>query len=131
VLAIAELDQLARARLEDSRVLLGAGRSDGATYLCGYAVEIALKARICRTLDWAGFPVTRREFESFASFKTHSLDVLLHLSGQENRIKQQHFTDWNTVVVWNPESRYHAIGSVTANHAMAMINAADALLQVL
>jgi HEPN domain-containing protein len=131
MLLIAELDQLAQARLQDSKVLLVAGRYDGATYLCGYAVEIALKARICRTLDWRGFPASRKEFEGYASFRTHSLDVLLRLSGQENRVKQQHFLDWNVVAVWDPESRYHIIGSVPDSDAGSMITAADALLKVL
>lgn len=47
-----ELRRLAYARLADSRALYAAGRYDAALYLCGYAVELALKARICRTLRW-------------------------------------------------------------------------------
>jgi len=35
--------------------------SDGATYLCGYAVEVALKFRICLTLNWPEFPSTGGE----------------------------------------------------------------------
>jgi hypothetical protein len=45
VIPVAELDKLAKARLDDARALLAANRFDGATYLCGYAVELALKAR--------------------------------------------------------------------------------------
>lgn len=45
----ADLKATARARLRDAQVLLRGKRLDGAVYLCGYAVEIALKARICRT----------------------------------------------------------------------------------
>ena len=48
MILVAELDGLAAARLEDAKVLLASGRYDGAVYMCGYAVEIALKARICR-----------------------------------------------------------------------------------
>ncbi|MCB0065385.1 MAG: HEPN domain-containing protein [Caldilineaceae bacterium] len=70
-----------KARLEDAEVLLAANRYDGAMYLCGYAVELALKARICRTLKWAGYPSTRKEFEGYQSLRTHDLKVLLHLSG--------------------------------------------------
>lgn len=47
------LTRLARARLADARALLQAKRYDGAVYLGGYVVEMALKARICRTLQWA------------------------------------------------------------------------------
>jgi HEPN domain-containing protein len=60
VIRVDELDSIARARIEDAKALLAAGRFDGATYLCGYAVEVALKARICRALGWAEFPRHRR-----------------------------------------------------------------------
>ena len=64
MISVAELDNIARARIEDARALLTAGRFDGATYLCGYAVEVALKARICRTLNWTEFPNTGSEFQA-------------------------------------------------------------------
>jgi len=67
-------------------------RIDGAGYVCGYAVEIALKARICRTLNWPAFPEKRNEFENLGSFRTHKLDVLRALSGQEQRIKTEHLS---------------------------------------
>jgi hypothetical protein len=57
-------------------------------YLCGYAIELSLKARICRTLKWVGYPDTAREFENYKSFKTHDVDVLLRLSGIEDRINR-------------------------------------------
>ena len=44
MISVAELDIIDRARIEDAEALLTAGRFDGATYLCGYAVEVALKA---------------------------------------------------------------------------------------
>lgn len=57
-----ELRTLARARLKDADVLFAATRYDAATYLCGYAIELALKARICQTLRWTHFPETNKEF---------------------------------------------------------------------
>lgn len=80
MITLKDLRLIARARLQDSEVLFKAGRYDGAAYLAGYAVEIALKTRICKTLKWLGFPETAKEFENYASLKTHKLDVLLHLS---------------------------------------------------
>src|SRR5437667_174196 len=85
MLSTADLTSIARARLKDAKALLSKKRYDGAAYLCGYAVEIALKARIVRTLKWSGFPETRTEFEGLASFRCHDLDILLHLSGWEER----------------------------------------------
>jgi len=131
MIPVAELDRIAQARLEDAKALLAAGRHDGATYLCGYAIEVALKARICRTLNWLEFPSSVGEFHAYRSFQTHELEVLLHLSGQEAKIKQQHFTDWNTLAVWRPESRYHIVGTAQRGDAEAMIGAAEKLLKVL
>jgi HEPN domain-containing protein len=131
VISITNLEAIARARLEDARALLAAGRYDGAVYVCGYAVEVALKAKICRILNWQEFPQTSGEFQAYRSFQTHELDVLLRLSGQEPKIKQQHFGLWNVVAVWRPESRYNAIGSVGRTDAEEMINSADQLLEVL
>src|SRR5262245_7371103 len=131
MIAVGELDTIATARLDDARALLEAGRFDGATYLCGYAIEVALKARICRTLNWPEFPRTGGEFQAYKSFQTHELDVLLRLSGQEARIKQDHFALWNVVAVWKAESRYNIIGTAGQADAAAMISAAKQLLEVL
>lgn len=99
MLAIRDLQRIARARLRDAEVLTRARRFDGSVYVCGYAVEIALKARICRTLRWAGFPGSNMEFQGYASFRTHDLDVLLHLSGREAIIKTRHLTAWSVVAM--------------------------------
>lgn len=104
MLAKAELRKIAQARLRDAEILFSAKRYDGAVYLCGYAVEITLKERICKTLRWDGFPSTGREFQNFQSFKTHSLDVLLSLSGVEGNIKTNFLTEWSAVTDWDPES---------------------------
>jgi hypothetical protein len=127
----AGLKEIARARLAEARVLVRNRRYDGAVYLCGYAVEIGLKARICRTLKWTGFPTTAREFRDYKSFQTHDLEVLLHLSGIEDRIKSRFLLEWNTVIVWNPEMRYKTIGSMTAQDAQTMAEAAGILLRAL
>jgi HEPN domain-containing protein len=131
MISVAELDDIARARVEDAKALLTAGRFDGATYLCGYAVEVALKARICRTLNWTEFPSTGTEFQAYRSFQTHELEVLLRLSGQEARVKQNHFEPWNTVTAWKVEARYNAVGTAQRPDATGMIQAAEELLVIL
>ena len=40
MIAVDELDRIARARLHDAKSLLAAGRFDGAIYVCGYAVAV-------------------------------------------------------------------------------------------
>jgi len=126
-----ELKQIASARLKDAEVLYGAKRYDGASYLCGYAVEIALKAKVCATLKWKGFPSTKREFDSYQSFKTHSLDVLLTLSGVEEKIKKRYLTDWSVVAEWDPEARYKPIGKVSEGDSRLMIESTKALMAAL
>lgn len=126
-----ELKQIARARLKDAEVLFGAKRYDGASYLCGYAVEIALKAKVCETLKWKGFPSTKGEFGNYQSFKTHSLDVLLTLSGVEEKIKKRYLTDWSVVAEWDPEARYKPIGKVSEGDSRLMIESTKALMAAL
>jgi HEPN domain-containing protein len=123
------LRNLARARLADAEALLEAGRFDGGAYLCGYVVELALKARICRTLRWDGYPEKKTDFEGFQTFKTHDLDVLLRLSGREHFVKSTLFVEWTAVSQWNPEARYRAVGQATLESLQPMIAAARTLLQ--
>lgn len=126
-----ELRKIARARIKDSEILYKTRRYDGAVYLCGYAVEAVLKARICRALKWPDFPSTRGEFQSYQSFKTHDLDVLLKLSGLETKIKTQYSREWANVAAWDPEVRYKSIGTTRRIDAFNMIASAKVLLKVL
>lgn len=131
MILIDDLLAIARARLEDVDVLLQHDRVDGAEYLCGYVVELALKARIRRTLNWQGYPETRREFESYSSFKTHKLEVLLSLTGQEQRVKGEYLGDWSAVEKWDPEARYRRVGQADVMQVVLMWASAGKLLEVL
>ena len=126
-----DLTKIARARLGDAEVLHRSHRYDGAIYLCGYAVEIALKARICRTLSWSEYPSTGGEFQNYQSFRTHNRHVLLRLSGIEERVKTTLFTEWSAVAAWDPEARYKPIGSATRQATALMIASARVLLRAL
>ncbi|UCC96727.1 MAG: HEPN domain-containing protein [Phycisphaerales bacterium] len=126
-----ELKEIAQARIEDGEVLLHSERYDGAIYLCGYAVEIALKGRICETLGWDGYPSTRKEFANYQTFRTHNLDVLLRLSGSEHKVRTEHLAEWSAVAEWDPEIRYKPIGSATKKGAELMIESSKKLLSVL
>lgn len=131
MISVENLREIAKARLEDSEILYRAKRYDGAAYLCGYVIELALKSRICETLKWPGFPESKHEFENYRSFKTHSLDVLLSLTGKEQEIKTQFLADWSVVVKWDPEVRYKPIGTAGERDANLMIESTKALLGVL
>jgi len=126
-----DLRSAARAYLRDATVLLRAKRYDGAYYLCGYAVELALKARICRTLRWPGFPQTRSDFEGLQSLKTHDLEVLLQFTGVGARVKAKYLAEWSFVLNWNPEKRYQKTGNSTQQDAADMVASAKKLLAAL
>ena len=128
MLAVAELHAIARGRLEDARILLASNRYDGSIYLCGYAVEMALKARICETLGWEGYPSTSSEFREYQTFRTHNLDVLLRLSGIRNAVLTGALTDWSIVARWDPEIRYSPIGTASENMAQSMIESTERLM---
>lgn len=99
--------------------------------MCGYVIEVALKARICKTLRWAnGFPQTSGEFKDLGSFKTHSFETLLRLSGRDH-VRTANLADWSAVAAWNPESRYQPPGSVSQTDAQSIIAATRRLLRVL
>jgi hypothetical protein len=129
VLSIGELKLIAEARIEDAQILIDADRLDGAFYLCSYAVEIGLKFKICKTLNWKGYPSTNKEFSQFQSFKTHNLEVLLSLSGIEEEIKQKFLTEWSDVVEWVPEIRYEPIGKLSKNDVNSVIESAYRILE--
>ena len=127
MLSTDDLSTIARARLDDADALVNAERHDGAVYVCGYAVELGLKARICRTLHWTEYK-TQRDYQSF---KTHDLDVLLSLSGVEEEVKEGYLADWSVVAKWRPETRYEPIGSASEDDARSMIESAKAVLGAL
>lgn len=123
-----ELKSLSEGKLIDAAILLKAGRFDTAYYLCGYAIELALKRRICLTLDWDGFP--KKDFPDLGSFKTHKLAALLTMSGFEKKIKKDYLSVWSVVVDWDPEVRYTSQG-VDQQVAEVMLVLTKSLLEVL
>lgn len=132
MLTVAILHLLSAERMVDARSLLAAGRNEGAIYLCGYAIELALKARICETLNWIRFPEAGKEASDYRSLRTHDLDVLLYLSGLHEQIAEGMKQDWIIVVKWNPELRYSPPGAdPEMPSAEAYIPAAERILEAL
>ena len=118
----------AQERLQDAHALYDKGRYHGAAYLCGYAAEFALKARICETLDVDPYPENER------AFKIHDLDKLLLLSGRKKSILNDpaRAKIWSTVTGgWTPEMRYRASASFSQTDAETIINAVAILLPLL
>ncbi len=131
MILIEHLRKTARAHLQDSEILFQNKRYNGSIYLCGYAVEIALKLRMCKTLRWTGFPENNKEFTKFSSFRTHDLDVLLQLSGKEKDIKSSHLADWSVIAKWDPAVRYKSAGGAKKTDAQQMISSSKTIIRVL
>jgi HEPN domain-containing protein len=121
-MTVDELEKRARRWLDDSKVLHESGRFESAVYLCGYAVEFALKSRICKLLEWTAFR------DDLPGMKTHNLVNLMSFTGFES--KKKVFQDaWDIVVKWNPDIRYSAAESFTDERSRDMIEATDKLLK--
>jgi hypothetical protein len=131
VLLRIELLELSRARMYDAQLLFRKGRYDAAAYLCGYAVEFALKARICKHLRWVGYPSTDAEFKGKRDFKVHNFNSLLEFTGLASKIRNNCSSEWSIVTDWSPELRYRPIGSSTYQHAQEILEASKVLLKKL
>jgi hypothetical protein len=132
MIARSDLEAIARSRLREAKVLFKSRHYDGAAYLCGYAIELALKARICRHLRWKGFPENRNESRWAQALKIHDLEALLELSGVHARIRSTYVGEWSVIYDrWTPEVRYQAIGSFSSSDTLAMLEAGTTLLRTL
>jgi HEPN domain-containing protein len=115
-----ELNELALLRLREAEVLFEAGLYDGCVYLCGYVVELALKARICSILGIAEYPEHRRHF------RTHDFDELKLLSGLEQKITATQpalLQNWSIATEWKPEWRYQPVGTYGQPEAKKVLEA--------
>ncbi|WP_439629866.1 DNA-binding protein [Gemmata sp.] len=103
-----DLRRLSRLRLKEARVLLKAECFDGAYYLCGYAVECALKACIAKATKRSEFPDLERVKGSY----THNLTNLVKLAGLEPARVAEVAADaafsanWVIVKDWSEAARY-------------------------
>ncbi|HNT26616.1 MAG TPA: HEPN domain-containing protein [bacterium] len=121
-----DLRKLARLRLREAQALFDKKLYDGCEYLAGYVIELALKARICKTLNTNDYPDTG---ERSRVFKTHNLDDLLFLSGLQRRFDEDKrtnpalFTNWSLITPWSEQYRYNPVGSSNKVHAKQVLEA--------
>src|SRR5437870_4859461 len=117
-----DLKSLAALRLEEAEALFEADYYDGAYYLCGYAIELGLKARICRVLKCAEYPPPG---VNKVSFTIHRHDELLILSGLRQKLDANAAlkANWSISTKWKPEQRYDPPGSISKQQAEDVLNA--------
>ena len=128
----AEFQELAERRLAEAKVLLDQGHWDGSYYLAGYAVELALKACIIKTmLATDAFP--DKEFSK--NCYTHAVEKLVAVAKLDAARKTATDADpdllanWVLARDWTEEKRYHRIDKTEAEALYAAIT--DAIHGVL
>jgi hypothetical protein len=100
--------KLAELRLAEAKTLLDAEKFDGAYYLCGYAIECALKACIAKKTKEHDFPDKATVQDSY----THDLIRLINISGLKSNHDEAIESDedfknyWSVVKDWKEISRY-------------------------
>jgi len=116
LLSKADLQKLAQIRLEDSVHLLQTNRASSAYYLCGYAVELALKACIAKLIQ----PDIIPEKAFINAIYTHNFDSLVSIAGLLPQLQADIKADtefaayWAIATKWSEDSRYEFWDSVSA-----------------
>jgi len=121
-----DLRQMSKAKISEADTLLKNNHYVGCIYMGGYALELALKARICKHLGIERY-LTNKD-NNF--FKTHNIERLTLLAGL-NKLKEKRedevdgFKD-NWVIVtnnWSEQLRYSSPDSKTIEDAEAFMEA--------
>lgn len=118
-----ELKKLAELRFSEAKILFSAESYSGSYYICGYAVEMALKAVIARQFRKHVFPDKALVGQLFQ----HNIQNLCNLAGLSEKLRQQRETtpqfdaNWSVVVAWTPEVRYELIDPFRARSMMEAV----------
>jgi hypothetical protein len=109
----AQLQQLARTRLDDAESLLKEARWAAAYYLTGYAIECGFKSCILRHLDDTGAIFRDHKYlTSLAKCWSHDLVFLHQLADLEDEFGKARGANptleayWGVVKDWKETSRY-------------------------
>ncbi len=126
-----DAQRIAEAKLNDALLLAQHQRYSTAYYLCGYAVEIGLKAAVARTIQAETIPAKGTIDRVF----THDFARLVTLSGlggalSDARKSERFEANWSAVSKWSPDSRYAIIDQFTAiGLIQAVSNAEDGVFK--
>jgi len=106
-----ELRDLAMLRLKEAECLFQNDFYDGCFYLCGYVLELALKARICKVLALDEYPPSPRK-PLGSLFMIHEFDSLKVLAriGEDLARNPALFANWSEATRWTPQIRYELTG---------------------
>jgi HEPN domain-containing protein len=110
-----DFHQLADIRLKEAKALLDLGMWDGAYYLAGYAIEVALKACIIKTVVATEASFLFQDKKYAEKCWTHDLEKLIELSEMKPALDIAINADsglsdnWATAKDWKEDKRYHRI----------------------
>lgn len=139
MISLTDFEKVANARFEDAVTLAMYDRYDGAIYLCGFAVEIALKIRITKEHQRTLFPEKSYEFKNFniPGIKTHSLvklrDLLSEPMLSSLSTNGEHYKTFNVLVTnWDVDYRYKKLsGDTNKSLCFKLIESVEYLLGVI
>jgi HEPN domain-containing protein len=103
-----DFQEISRMRVREARALLNAGQNAGAYYLCGYAVECALKACIAKQVRRCDFPDKELATKAFV----HDLGQLIRVAGLDVQFARDRKTapaldvNWAIAKDWSEAARY-------------------------
>lgn len=122
-----QLKEIAEARLKAGCILLAAGDADLAVDCFGLALELILKASICKTLNLENYP-DQGTGEVVNIFRTHTFDVLLILTGFDREVtgdkRKRLFENWSKATSeWSASKKYEPMGTKTKADADRMYKA--------
>jgi HEPN domain-containing protein len=118
-----DLQKMAEERVADAAALLSTERYQAAYYLCGYAIECALKACIARKTREFDFPDRKLVNDSYVHDLTKLLNVadLAKAHQDEVAMSELFAKNWFIVRNWSESSRYD--GSITPEQASSLFRA--------
>lgn len=118
-----EIVRKSKQYLKDAQILIDNNRFEGARYLLGYVLELALKRAICKKLSWEDYPPGK--WKDYKSFKTHDFEILLSLSGQSSKIQRKFLTEWSIVSSWSPDKLRYVSQKILKNDILTMYRAVE------
>jgi hypothetical protein len=92
-----DFQELAELHLQHARALLDAELYSGAYYICGYVVECALKACICKRTNQFDFHPSPEESRAAWS---HDFEKLIRAAELESELKAARAADLDLDVKW-------------------------------
>lgn len=126
-----ELQQLARMRLKDARVLLRSGNVEGAYYLTGLSVECAVKACIAKNTKRHDFPPDK---DAIRDIYTHTLSKLIGAARLQADLDAEKANNvpfkskWDVVKDWDVKCRY-ATGGLNARDLYRAVAGRNGVMQ--